>query len=103
MNPTRPNKNGIFPILPDGVHTVALGNGTQHQIIKYQDVYGVLGKGCYEFSHFAHAGYVQQKLGFGSYEGDAANFADFINDQLGVGAERQGWYYEDLCEKEVAT
>lgn len=94
MNIIRPYTHGIFPILEDGLYKVALGNSTQYEIaIMRHDrgtVIGIIGKGCYVFTHNAHPAYVQEKLKVGA--GDAENVADFINCQLG-GAHRVLGYY----------
>lgn len=98
MNIIRPYTHGIFPILEDGLHTVALGNATQYEIaIMRRDrgtVIGIIGKGCYVFSHNAHPAYVQEKLNVGA--GDADNVADFINCQTGCTERVNGRYYPRL-------
>jgi len=103
MNIIRPYTHGIFPILEDGLHTVALGNGTQWEItIMRQDrgtIIGIIGKGCYLFNHNAHPAYVQEKLKVGA--GDAANVADFINCQTGCTDRVNGWYVPGLMHDET--
>ena len=100
----RPNKEGSFPKLKDGIHDLALGNGTQFRIvISYPrgcHLYvGIVGKGCYNFRLPAHPGYVMDKLKLAPFKGDAANLCDFINDQLDWPAERarQGNYDVISC------
>lgn len=110
--PVRPNKAGKFPNVihnaSEGEHTltqVALGNMTQYRLLVAVTRRGVFiaieGIGAYEFQGFAHKGYVADKLNI-KHEGDAANLADFINDQHAYGIdqaihERQGAYMEHLC------
>lgn len=102
MNIIRPYTHGIFPILEDGLHTVALGNATQYEIaIMRRDrgtVIGIIGKGCYVFTHNAHPAYVQEKLKVGA--GDADNVADFINCQTGCTGRVNGRYYSNLFHDE---
>lgn len=85
MSPVRPNKAGKFPILPDGVHCVATGEGHQFRVGLMRDgdgIYvGVVGLGFYRFSHEVHPSYASEKL-------KAGLLADFINDQLGNEAPR---------------
>lgn len=99
----RPNHQGLFPRLGLGVHDVALGNGTQFRIgivpsFAGSIMVGVIGRGCYEFTHHVHASYVAEKLNL--MDGDAANMADFINDNLyqqsAYVSKRQGHYLESL-------
>jgi len=83
----RPTSKGVFPIVEDGLHQVALGNATQFEIaIMRADrglFIGIIGKKCYTFGPFkAHPAYVQEKLGV--MEADANNIADFINSQYVV-------------------
>ena len=105
MNEIRPTSKGEFPSLlteDDGVHSVALGNGTQWDVLVFQDldndqvVIGIFMHGCYAFRRWVHASYVAKKLGVGM--GDAGNMADFINCQLGMFDESktQGRYDADL-------
>lgn len=109
MNEIRPNKAGIFPyVLNDNgwiFRNVALGNMTQYKILVAQNYNGVIigveGRGLYEFGGFAHQGYVKEKLGL-KHDSDAANVADFINDQLQNGSQRQGTYMDHLCTEVVA-
>lgn len=104
MTPIRPNQQGVFPRVTNGVHEIALGNGTQHRILVHAAhgilAIGIMGKGCYEFGHTAHPAYVMEKLGLHPYEGDANHVADFINDQIYqpgfIG--RHGAYAESLCQ-----
>lgn len=104
MNIIRPYTHGIFPILEDGLHTVALGNATQYEIaIMRHDrgtVIGIIGKGCYVFTHNAHPAYVQEKLKVGA--GDAGNVADFINCQTCTSCTGRvsGRYYPFLLHDE---
>ncbi len=92
----RSDCKGKFPKVDFGTfHAVALGNGTKFDIILNEDggalIVSIMRKGCYPFSGFAHAGYVNEKLGIDN-ECDAGNVADFINDQLGLHTDRQGEY-----------
>jgi hypothetical protein len=101
MNTIRATSPGSFPYLNDGVHTVALGNMTQYEILIHRHRHslwiGICGKGCYPFSHKAHPNYVQEKLKI--LEADANNVADFINCQWDFqieGKEIHGNYYPSL-------
>lgn len=82
----RPSKSGVFPHLPTGIHDVALANMTQFEIMiaRCPDRgvigIGISGKGAYIFGHGPHPCYVQEKLRV--LDGDAANIADFIADQI---------------------
>lgn len=106
MKAIRPTSKGVFPIVEDGLHQVALGNATQFEIaIMRADrglFIGIIGKKCYTFGPFkAHPAYVQEKLGV--MEADANNIADFINSQYGFSAtpgqiEYHGYYYPNLTE-----
>ena len=107
-DPIRPVLPGRFPILLDNeTHTVALGNVTQIEIILHHspttgEVWlGILGIGCWKFSGYATAGYVQEK--FKCLPGDAGNIADLINSQLSdlewSGWEPQGRYDRGLTHK----
>lgn len=105
----RPTKSGVFPRLETGVHQVALGNSTQFTIgIIHAGVHGQCGlfvgveaRGCYHFANRADRGYVMDKLKLDPFDGDAANIADFINDQNFEPGEieRQGTYLESCCVK----
>ncbi len=95
----RPNADNTFDRRPSTFFygNVALGNMTMYKIATTMLRNGYLfiaieNKGCYEFEHFAHANYVQDKLRL--MEGDAGNIADFINDQFPNRemTERQGRY-----------
>jgi len=106
MKVIRPTSKGVFPILEDGIHNVALGNMTQYEIAIMRSTHlfiGIIGKKCYTFGPFrAHPSYVQEKLGI--LEADADNIADFINSQHGFSAtpgriEYHGHYYESLTEE----
>jgi len=106
MNEVKPNKLGCFPVLPDGHHRVALGQGNAYNVFlsrqqqEGQKVLwvGVESVGFYGFGRndFTHESYVAEKL-----KGvPPANFADFINDQVlpvENTAERQGRYEEVSC------
>jgi hypothetical protein len=97
----RPNAQGVFPRVINGPHQLALGNMTQFSILVYRSNgtlhLGIEGKGCYCFGIAADKAYVAEKLGL-TFTGDAANVADFINDQLTkMPAPRQGQYEEGLC------
>jgi hypothetical protein len=104
MKVIRPTSTGVFPVLEDGLHHVALGNMTQYEIAIIRSAphlfIGIVGKKCYTFGPFrAHPSYVQEKLGL--LEGDANNMADFINSQYGFSAtpgriEYHGYYHERL-------
>lgn len=106
MKVIRPTSKGVFPVLEDGVHHVALGNMTQFQIAIMRSAplmfVGIVGKKCYIFSPIpAHPSYVQEKLGL--LEGDANNVADLINSQYGFsaapsGVEHHGYYHPNLTE-----
>lgn len=110
MTTIRPNKQGIWPRLMPGIYSLALGNGTQFEaaVLFNQDTLaeghelalGLFGRGCYAFAIRADAGYVACKLGLTHYIGDAANVADFINDQLFEpgSVKRQGRYSPNFCE-----
>jgi hypothetical protein len=101
MKPIRPTSSGVFPYLEDGVHTVALGNMTQFEIMLHRHKgsvwLGVVNKGCYWFSFGPHADYVKEKIKV--MEGDAANLADFIACQMSPDPypfDVQGYYYPNL-------
>lgn len=103
MTTIRPNKQGIWPRLMSGIYSLALGNGTQFEAMLLTEngvALGLYGRGCYGFCIQADAGYVASKLGLTHYIGDAANIADFINDQLFEpgSVKRQGRYFDKLCE-----
>ena len=88
---------------------VALGNGTQYKIgcwiTERNELFvGVEGKGCYTFPRWTHPSYVKEKLGL-RFDGDAKNFADFINHQLGGIAEdyeEEGEYQDQFCGEVAA-
>lgn len=70
------------------VERVALGTGTAIAIAVWKDATGVVhiaieGKGYYSFGHFAHWGYVMEKLFNGKFPPDAKAVANFINAVLG--------------------
>ena len=99
----RPNFGGYFPMAPVGkVFDLALGNGSQFRCLLAPCSSGLFLAverfGAYTFAVTAHPGYVATKLGFGKYLGDAANFADFINDQLSgcTSGVRVGTYHSSL-------
>jgi len=86
----RPNNKGEFPILPNGLYRVSLGNATGMQILVSRNdgklTIGVIGKGAWSFNIKERIdkdayGYVQEKLGLGRYDGDAMHLVDFINSQ----------------------
>lgn len=97
----RPKQGGVFPhLLADGIHEVALGNGSQFRVAMFWPesggfFCGVVGEGCYLFSHPPHPTYVREKMGL--LEGDAANLADFIACQFGEAPQPFGHYNPDLC------
>jgi hypothetical protein len=99
MNPIRPNQAGVFPTVGAGVFSVALGNMSQFRIGIIPNGEGLFvaveGIGAYEFFGYAHRSYIEEKLDI--LDGDAANLADFINDQLEPGSQRQGYYMKHLC------
>lgn len=86
--PIRPNIKGVFPLLPNGLHEVALGNGTQYtvSIVRTSNGFaiGIVGKGCYVFGNGAHSpGYICEKMKIEHHNmGDAANFSDMITSQF---------------------
>lgn len=98
----RPNNAGIFPMAPrNEVFDLALGNGTQFQVLVNVGPRGLFlaveNRGAYTFVTRATPGYVAEKLDLKRYMGDAANLADFINDQNGPGeTDRQGDYFSGL-------
>jgi hypothetical protein len=99
----RPNLNGVFPRVINGPSQLALGNGTQYNILVYRTGgklhLGVEGKGCYGFGLSVDASYVAEKFRLEQTMGDAANLADFINDQIAESARpRQGHYDAQNCE-----
>ena len=97
----RPKQGGVFPhLLADGIHEVALGNGIQFRLAMFWPesgglFCGIVGKGCYLFSHAPHPGYVQEKMGLDQW--DAANMADFIACQFGEAPVPFGHYNPQLC------
>jgi len=98
MKDIQPNSVGLFEsvnVVKNEMVQVSLGNGSMFQVIlNWIDGYlwvGIVGKGCYGFSKFAHYGYVGSKLNLGN-DNDAKHMADFINDQIGISVERQGQY-----------
>lgn len=95
----RPTQAGVFPVVSPGVHTVALGNGSQFRVAVYPSwpslFVGLPGEGCWLFSHSPHPAYVQEKMGI--LEGDAENLADFIACQFGEAPEPFGHYNPHLC------
>ena len=99
----RPTIDGVFPQLPDGLHDVALGNGTQYRVMIHRTdtdiAFGILGLGCYVFSHGDQDPmYVSEKMGIRKmHEGDARNFSDFITSQFSQTFTRLGNYYPTLC------
>lgn len=108
MKNIKPNEVGIFEKMnldENEMFGVSLGNGSQFPIIlNYIDEYlwvSVVGKGCYGFAGFAYWGYVNGKLNIGN-ESDARHMADFINDQLDLGEDRQGTYREGRTFMEPA-
>jgi len=96
----RPTQAGVFPVVAPGIHEVALGNGSQLRIAVYDNqgagiFCGVIGKGCYLFSHPPHPSHVREKMGL--MEGDAENLADFIACQFGEAPQPFGHYNPHLC------
>ena len=102
-NVIRPKLNGVFPILPDGLHNVALGNGTQYEVCVTRTergiVFGIIGKGCYEFNRGGHDyGYIIDKMGINpAYKGDVMNFSDLITSQFTQSFEPIGDYIGHIC------
>ncbi len=100
MQVSRPDMGGNFPRLENGVHDVALGNGTLLEMLVFKSRgvlnLGVFGHGCYKFSSFVSAGFASEKLFSGGGLADAAHVADFINCQLQVfDGEPQGKYFKE--------
>jgi hypothetical protein len=104
-NVIRPKLNGVFPILPDGLHNVALGNGTQYEVCIIRTergiVFGILGRGCYEFDRGSHdVSYVIEKMNIRRiFIGDAMNFSDLITSQFTQVFTPIGGYQPNLCAK----
>ena len=104
-NVIRPKLNGVFPILPDGLHNVALGNGTQYEVCITRTergiVFGIIGKGCYEFDRGGHdVSYVIEKMGIiPMFKGDAMSFSDLITSQFTQDFTPIGEYQLNLCAK----
>ena len=94
--PVRPNGMGFFPVLPDGVHEVSTGEGSQFSVALMRDggglYVGVVGLGFYRFTTFVHRSYASEKL-------KAGVLADFINDQLGLRSARQVLVQPDLVRE----
>lgn len=101
MNPIRPNKQGVFPRVERGTHSVCLGNMTMYQIVLSRNedglVIGIVGRGCNSFGYTPDWQDVREMLAL--MAGDAGNVSDFIADQLTEpgSIERQGTYYPKLC------
>ena len=97
----RPTQAGVFPMVLPGVYQVALGNGSQFRVAVFHAddavglFVGILGEGCYLFSHPPHPTYVREKMGV--LEGDACNLADFIACQFGEAPVPFGHYNPHLC------
>ena len=102
-NVIRPKLNGVFPILPDGLHIVALGNGTQYEVCITRTergiVFGIIGNGCYTFGFGGHHyGYIIEKMGISPmFKGDAMNFSDLITSQFTQSFEPIGDYIGHIC------
>lgn len=102
-NVIRPKLNGVFPILPDGLHTVALGNGTQYEVAVLHTgrciVFGIIGHGCYRFGCGGHhIEYIIEKMGISPmFKGDAMNFSDLITSQFTQSFEPIGDYIGHIC------
>lgn len=102
-NVIRPKLNGVFPILHDGLHNVALGNGTQYEVCITRTergiVFGIIGKGCDEFNRGGHdVSYVIEKMGIiPMFKGDAMNFSDLITSQFTQNFEPIGDYIGNIC------
>ncbi len=91
---------GVFPVVAPGVHEVALGNWSQFRLAVYDNqglgiFCGVIGRGCYLFTHSPTPEYVAEKMAV--YSGDAQNLADFIACQFGEAPEPFGHYNPHLC------
>lgn len=100
----RPTKPGVFPVLGNGVHNIALGNMTQYPIAVMRTemgrlFIGVEGKGCYSFATPVDPSYVEGKLRI--LPGDSENIADLINCQIVQGEPRKvfGHYHDKLLAK----
>lgn len=97
----RPKQGGAFPhLLAEGIHEVALGNGSQFRLAVFWPesgglFCGIVGKGCYLFPHPPHPEYVREKMGV--LEVDAENLADFIACQFGEAPQPFGHYNPRLC------
>lgn len=101
----RPTWTGVFPVLPDGIHQVALGNMSQFEVAVLHNprsvMIGIVGKKCYTFTNSHNEGYIEEKLGVSG--SDATNMADFISCQLGLLNEvgevaiPRGHYMPHLC------
>lgn len=106
MKTLRPNKHGIFPKISSTFYgPVALGNGTQWMVgiffVGERLLFvGIEGYGAYVFGPDSDPGYVGQKLNI-RFDGDAANFTDFLNDQTLPGSERFGEYQAHLTSEAV--
>lgn len=78
---------------------INLGNITMFRIFAWMTNYdnfllGIEGYSSYRFKNKVHWKYVVEKLML-SNESDARIIADFINAQLGIQCEQQGFYYRD--------
>ncbi len=98
----RPNSKGRFPKVGNGIHDLALGNGTRFDVVTFHQpdgpiAFGVVGKGCYLFDSRPNPGYLAEKFNRLLLAGDAANLADFIGDQLDDDQEPYGNYNRKLC------
>lgn len=103
----RPNIKGVFAKVSDGLHTVALGNGTQFEIgvmkVGAGILFSIVGKGCYAFDRAGHDwGYVGSKFDFKGCDGDARNFADFVSSQFTHEFKAQGEYCVGLCSDDFS-
>ena len=104
-NVIRPNINGVFPILRDGLHNVAMGNGTQYEVCITRTergiVFGIIGKGCYTFGFGGHhCEYIIDKMGINPhYTSCARNTTDRIPSQFTQDFTPIGEYQLNLCAK----
>jgi hypothetical protein len=107
MNTIRPTAPGLFPVLPDGTHTVALGNASQFKIHLQRRAgggelfVGVLSFGCYAFTFPPHPSYIAEKLRL--EPGDAENVADLIACQFGQPPTQPEGYYNPRLLAKPAT
>jgi len=100
----RPTPQGRFPKLADGIHSLALGNGTQFEVLLADDkfgtiVLGVFGYGLWRFTRSACPSYIVERLKV--CRSDAGNLCDFLRDQFGSDMRNYGSYDPDLCQPQT--